>query len=112
MLVPLLTEPSRQLRVCEQVADLVCGAFDRVCEQPGVFMHDLRGDAADSRGHHGLLLPKDLGDCEAETLAQTLLDDDRGGRLQRVDLERAVGAPRVRGLALRRTQRPDAGARG
>ena len=58
---------------------------------PGVFVNHLRGDATDSGSHHGLLLPKRFRNGEAETFAQTFLNDDGGSALKSVDLQ---GSPR------------------
>ena len=62
VLMALLAEPGGDLRVGEQVANLVGRAFDRMREEAGVFVDYLNGDSADGAGHYGLLLPQLLGD--------------------------------------------------
>src|SRR5208337_2091636 len=58
-------------------------------EQPGVLVNYLRRDTPDSRGHHGLFLPKRFRYGEAKSFTQTLLDDDGGSALKSVDLQRS-----------------------
>src|SRR5262249_13848500 len=46
-----------KLGMGEQVTDLVGASLHRVHENPGELVNDLTGNAADSAGHHRLLLP-------------------------------------------------------
>ena len=74
----------------EQEANLVRRALDRVRQQTCVFVNHLRRNAADGGRHHRLLLPQRFRHGQSEAFAQTLLDDDRRGALQCVDLERTA----------------------
>src|SRR5215471_8978455 len=54
-----------------------------------MFMDNLRRDAADRGGHHGLFLPKRFRNRKAESFPQTLLHNDGRSTLKRIDLERS-----------------------
>src|SRR6266853_5563832 len=57
-------------------------------QQARVLVNDLQRNAAHGGSHDGPLLPQRLGYGQSESFPETLLDDDRGRALQRVDLER------------------------
>src|SRR5262249_16827702 len=52
-----------------------------------IAVRDLQRDPADGAGDHRLALPERFRDGEPESLAQRLLQDDRRGALDRVDLD-------------------------
>src|SRR5437667_345376 len=72
--------------VVEQIADAERAALHRVDRVAGDSPNDLHRDPAGEAADDGLALPHPLRHGEAEALAGGLLDDDRGGPLQRVDL--------------------------
>src|SRR5713226_8481822 len=57
VLVAVLTQPTRKLRVREQETELVRAALHRVHQHPGELVDHLSRDAADGRGHHRFFLP-------------------------------------------------------
>src|SRR3954471_15944803 len=85
-----IAEPCREVGVAEQLAERsgvrveVSGVVE---EDAALAVDDLVLDAADSGGDHRPALPHRLGDGQAESLDQALLDDDCGMPLERVDQE-------------------------
>src|SRR5664280_1418758 len=75
--VGVLQEPADALAEASQVAG--------VHEEAGAAVLDLLPDAADRRGDDRAALPHRLCHGEAEALRETLLRDDVGAPLQRVD---------------------------
>src|SRR5271170_5042216 len=57
MLVPLFTEARGDFGVRKQKTDLIGSALHGVGEQAGVFVNDLRGNAANGGGHDWFLFP-------------------------------------------------------
>src|SRR5882762_3300769 len=88
VLMALLRHALGNIRMREQIANLIRRALDRMGQQPSLLVDDLRGNSSDSRGHHRLLLPERLGYGQAEALPEALLNHDGGGPLQRIHLER------------------------
>src|SRR5262249_10975904 len=87
VLTTVLPESPCEVGRIQQLLDPVRRPLDRVREDPRVAVRDLERDAADGARDDGLGLPERLRHGESEPLAQALLQNDRRGALQRVDLD-------------------------
>ena len=87
--LPARPEPLAQLGVAEDLDARLGGLLGRVDQVAGLAVLDLERDAAHVAGDRGPRLPERLGDRQAESLADRLLQHHVGLRLERVDLDRA-----------------------
>src|SRR5882762_3683108 len=91
VLMALFRHALSDIRMREQVANLIRRALDRMGQQPGLLVDDLRRNSSDRRRYHRFLLPERLGYGQSKAFPEALLNHDSGGPLQRIHLDRSRG---------------------
>ena len=89
VLLAAAAEALAQLGIGEHLGAAQRALLAGVDQEPGLAVLDLERNAADVAGDRRASLPECLGDGQAEALADRLLQDDVGLRLEGVDLDRS-----------------------